>query len=324
MNRAHDYSFHAMLRGIILIGFFLLIFKLIMTGDIRHFIAPKMVPFSYFSIAVLFILGVMQVWRSGSDNIEDLYCNCGFDHNQNGSFFQSIFIYALFILPVISGMLFPNNVLDSSVVAKRGVKYGSGEYSEPRKSDYDRPDTSLAEQYLEDPDAYMKNLDKKIEEEFNSTIEGEEKDDFTYGQIMTTDDEEKLKSELLNSEKIFVDDDRYVAILDIFYDQQHLFVGKEVEVTGFVYKEPEFKENQLVIARFGISCCVADAVVYGIFSTMENAQNVKEDEWVKVTGTLSTTHFQDSELPYLQISHVEKVEQPENPYVYEMLKLLVE
>ncbi|WP_120119243.1 hypothetical protein [Bacillus terrae] len=56
-----------------------------------------------------------------------------------------------------------------------------------------------------------------------------------------------------------------VAILDIFYDQQHLFVGKEVEITGFVYKEPEFKENQLVIARFGISCCYADALVYCIF-----------------------------------------------------------
>ncbi|GIN94996.1 hypothetical protein J6TS1_08660 [Siminovitchia terrae] len=45
---------------------------------------------------------------------------------------------------------------------------------------------------------------------------------------------------------------------------------------------------------------------------------------MKVTGTLSTPHLQDRELPYLQISHLEKVEQPENPYVYEILKLLVE
>lgn len=312
MKKEQDYSFHAMLRGIIFIGFFLLIFKLIMTGDIRHFIAPKMVPFSYFSLAVLFILGVMQVWRSGSENIEDLYCNCGFDHNQNGSFFQSFFIYTLFILPVVSGLLFPNTILDSSVVAKRGLNYGSGLSSEPSKAESDGPD------------AYMENLDKRIEEELNNTTEGDGQAGITEGQIMTSEDQENLKAELLNSEKIIVDDDRYLAILDILHNHQQLFIGKEVEILGFVYKEPDFKENQLAIARFGMSCCVADALVYGIFSTMEKAQSVQEDEWVRVTGTLSTTHLQERELPYLQISQVEKVEQPENPYVYELLKPMIE
>ncbi len=56
---------------------------------------------------------------------------------------------------------FRDVVLDSFVVAKRGVKYGAGVFSQPPKTDYDSPDTSLAEQYLEDRDAYMENLDKK-------------------------------------------------------------------------------------------------------------------------------------------------------------------
>ena len=84
MQKERDYSFHILLRGIILLGFFLLVFKLMLTGNIQNFIAPKMIPLSYFSIVILLVLGVIQVWRSNSKNKVELYCNCGFDHNNNG------------------------------------------------------------------------------------------------------------------------------------------------------------------------------------------------------------------------------------------------
>ncbi|MBS4209493.1 TIGR03943 family protein [Bacillus sp. FJAT-50079] len=287
MNRELAYGLHLLLRGIILIGFFLLIFKLLITGDIHRFIAPKMISFQYFTITVFFILGFMQIWRSGSKRMEDLYCNCGFDHNQNGSFVQTLFIYLLFFLPVISGLLFPNTVLDSSVVAKRGIKYGSSVYAE-QLADHDN-------------------------------LAGEDQEN-----VMMSDEEEKLKAEFLNHDKINVEEERYLEILDFLHDYPHVFLGKEVEIVGFVFKEPEFEDHQFVIARFVVACCVADASVYGLLSTIDHGQDVLTDEWVKVTGILSTTMVQGQELPYLKINQVEKVEQPENPYVYEMLKPLIE
>ncbi|MCD8502547.1 MAG: DUF1980 domain-containing protein [Bacillaceae bacterium] len=42
-----DLSFHTYLRGIILIGFALLILGLIVTDNIKYYIAPKMMPFIY-------------------------------------------------------------------------------------------------------------------------------------------------------------------------------------------------------------------------------------------------------------------------------------
>ncbi|MBS4197511.1 TIGR03943 family putative permease subunit [Lederbergia citri] len=332
MQKERDYSFHVYLRGIILIGFFLLLFKLIVTGNIQSFIAPKMVPFSYFSIAVLLILGVIQIWRSGSKNKEELYCNCGFDHNQNGSPLQSILIYSIFLLPVLTGLLFPITTLDSSVAAKRGIKYGSSLYTQPPEMNTDNSlDTSLAEEYLDNPEEYMADIDKRIESESQDGVEGSEAGngnaDGTSGlgtnqdgsdvRIMTSEDQEKLKNELLHSDKVVVDDDQYLAILNILHENPSLFIGKEIEIVGFVYKEPDFEKDQFVVARFGVSCCIADASVYGIISTIEKQDHIEEDQWVRASGTLTTTTMNDWELPFLQITNIEKIDEPENPYVYE-------
>ncbi|MBW8348346.1 TIGR03943 family protein [Bacillus sp. IITD106] len=332
MQKERDYNFHVYLRGIILIGFFLLLFKLIVTGNIQSFIAPKMVPFSYFSIAVLLILGVIQIWRSGSKNKEELYCNCGFDHHQNGSPLQSILIYSIFLLPVLTGLLFPITTLDSSVAAKRGIKYGSGLYTQPPDMNTDNSsDLSLAEEYLDDPEGYMTDLDKRIESESKDGVEGSDlgngNEDGNGGlgtntdgsdvRIMTTEDQEKLKNELLHSEKVVVDDDQYLAILNILHENPSLFIGKEIEIVGFVYKEPDFEKDQFVVARFGVSCCIADASVYGIISTIEKPDHIEEDQWVRASGTITTTTMNDWELPFLQITNIEKIDEPENPYVYE-------
>ena len=69
MQEEQNYSSHALFRAILLLGFFLLLFRLLVSGDIYYYIAPKMVPFSYFALVILLVLGLMQLWRSGSKNL---------------------------------------------------------------------------------------------------------------------------------------------------------------------------------------------------------------------------------------------------------------
>lgn len=328
MQNRGDFSYHILFQGIILIGFFLLIFKLIVTGNIHYFIAPKMVPFAYFSVAVLFILGVIQIWRATSGKIEDVYCSCGFIHNQGNSFLRSLFVYTLFIFPVLTGLLFPNTVLDSSVAANRGIKYGSGLYTKPPEVQ-ENMDTSLAEEYLQDPEKYMENLDKKVEEQgvdqnLGSSAgqeSGLENNDVV---IMTPEEMDQLAGELANSEKINVDEKRYLAIMDRLHSDPQSFIGKELEINGFVYREPDLEEDQFVVARFAVSCCVADASVYGMMAATPEASTLEVDQWVKATGVLETTQLDGWELPFLRITKIEKIEQPENPYVYEIYTQLSE
>jgi putative membrane protein len=315
MIENRDYGFHMYIRGIILIGFFLLMFKLIVTGNIHNFIAPRMMPFMYFTMTVFLLLGAIQIWRSGSKKTEEFYCDCGIDHTSEGSFVRSVMIYSLFILPVVTGFLFSNNVLDSTVAAKRGIKYGSGLFTKPPSQQENgglaqSENMDRAEAYLKDPEGYMKELEQKVKE---TSIEGpkevENQQEDSYGQLEKT---------LMEMDKIIVKDDEYIQTMNMIDTNIDKFAGRDVEIVGFVYREPDFNKNQIVVARFGVSCCVADASVYGLLAKGDEAEKLENDEWVKVTGVIGKTTYHDSEIPYITIKKVEKVQQPEDPYIYEM------
>ncbi|MED4401288.1 TIGR03943 family protein [Metabacillus fastidiosus] len=290
------YRFHIYIRGIILIGFTMLMFKLIITGNIINFIAPKMLPFVYFAVCTFFLLGIIQIFRSSSKNEEDLYCNCGADHEESNSPVQSVLIYLLFIFPIITGFVFPNIVLDSELAAKRGFKTTLQSTNEAgRQTEQENVEefpSSSPDIPLEHPEGF----------EIKPPPDG------FY---------ERLEKEMLGMNKILFEDDQYIAMTNIIDEYPKKFINKEIELIGFVYREENFNENEFVIARFGLSCCVADASVYGTLAAVHDATQYKNDEWVRVSGKLATTEYEGYTIPYLLIQKIKKIDQPQAPYVYE-------
>ncbi|UTW69801.1 DUF1980 domain-containing protein [Anaerobacillus sp. HL2] len=106
MNEKGDIGFHAYIRGIILFGFGLLILGAIITDNMKYYIAPKMLPFVYFSVIVFFLLGITQLFRSTKkgQSEEDIDCDCGLDHQISGPRWVKILIYTIFILPLLMGL----------------------------------------------------------------------------------------------------------------------------------------------------------------------------------------------------------------------------
>ena len=56
MGKEEQKAYHCYIRGIILIGLAMLLFKLLVTGNIYNFIAPKMIEFTYIAFVVILIL----------------------------------------------------------------------------------------------------------------------------------------------------------------------------------------------------------------------------------------------------------------------------
>ncbi|MBO1513131.1 TIGR03943 family putative permease subunit [Metabacillus bambusae] len=320
MEKHNDQNrFHLYLRGIILVGFTLLMLKLVLTGNMTNFIAPKMLPFIYFAMVVFLLLGVMQIWRSGSKKEAELSCNCGVDHSSSQFPFRSFFVYLVFIIPIITGFLFPEVVLDSSVAAKRGFKSMTAD--EEQSIEKKGGSTEKAEAYLNDPEAYMEELDERVGDKVaNSSnlpdVPLEHPEGFEL-QAPPEDYYQHLENEMLKKDTITLTEENYIAMTSILDENPEKFVGKTVEIMGFVYREDNFKEDQFVIARFGLSCCVADASVYGTLATFHEAKQYGDDQWIKIKGTLTTIKYQDWTLPYVKVTTVETVEQPDEPYVYE-------
>jgi putative membrane protein len=243
-----------------------------------------MLPFIYFATGTFLIMGILQIWRSDSKKDLDIFCDCGLDHNRKTSPIKSLVLYCLFLFPVFTGFLFPDVILDSSVVAKRGINLASANASVEQKpaSSNDGNETVAAST----DSSQAKSLDELY-------LEG-----------------------LLNNDKIEVTDPEYSKIISTVEMNLEKFVGKEIELTGFVYREPDYKQDQMAISRFTVSCCVADVQVMGTLATGEIAKQLKNDEWVKVTGIIEKGERNGQTLPSIQIKNLEKIEAPSDPYIY--------
>lgn len=94
------------------------------------------------------------------------------------------------------------------------------------------------------------------------------------------------------------------------------FDGEQASVIGFVYQEPDFAEDHFMVARFTMSCCVADASPIGIPVHWADAETLDQGVWVRINGIFEAGDFRDELTPILQAESVELVEQPEHPYLY--------
>jgi putative membrane protein len=320
MKQPYDHSFHAFIQGIILVGFAMLMLHLILTGNIVYYIAPTMMPFIYFALVVFFLLGIIQVFRSTTKTDHDHHdCACEHDHHIKGPSWVKTIIYSIFILPIVLGFALPDRSLDSSVAANRGIQFGGGgspssatdnDNSVDKTAQGNNGSTSRAEAFLEDPEGYMENLTAQSGEEEHYQFED------IYDEGWFDDYYAELYEELMNNTVIEVTEDNYLdvmTVLDLYLDD---FIGKEMEIVGFAYRETDFHSNQIVAARFAMTCCTADASVYGTMIESEESSRFEEDTWIYARGTIKKDHYNDQPIPVLVDAHIQEVEEPDSPYVY--------
>ncbi|MGQ9907394.1 MAG: TIGR03943 family putative permease subunit [Candidatus Flexifilum sp.] len=92
--------------------------------------------------------------------------------------------------------------------------------------------------------------------------------------------------------------------------------GLPVDVVGFVYLEPTFEAGTFMVARFTVSCCVADAAAIGLPVAYADSASLPQGEWVRVRGTMGVGQFRGETLPLVQATSIEVVPQPDHPYLY--------
>ncbi len=93
--------------------------------------------------------------------------------------------------------------------------------------------------------------------------------------------------------------------------------GQQATVSGFVYRDIRFTDEQFMVSRFTISCCVADALAIGVVVQMPGGLDYETDSWVEVTGTFQAGSLAEEDIPVLRVEDITRIEQPEQPYLYQ-------
>ena len=107
----------------------------------------------------------------------------------------------------------------------------------------------------------------------------------------------------------------YTSFLKSVHENIDEYVDKTVNITGYVYRMPDFNDKQFVLSRTMILNSSNSAVVVGILSEYDNASDYKDGDWVKVTGTIIKGNYK-GEMPVLKITTIEKCNVPEDEFVY--------
>ena len=113
-----------------------------------------------------------------------------------------------------------------------------------------------------------------------------------------------------------LDSSNYTQFLKDCHDNMQRYENTNVVATGYVYRLPDFKENQFVLARTMLINSNSQAVVVGMLCECENAKDYKDYEWVSISGIVDKGDYNGS-IPEIKVFEIKKSEIPEDEFVYE-------
>ena len=298
------FQFQQALRAAILLAFSGLIFKLHLTGEIAKYINIKYALFSQIASVLflfLFFIQVRRIWTMRRDHD----CNqegCGHDHGFSTSWsWKTVATYTILIIPLLTGFFLPAKTLDASIAEKKGVMlHRSADSAEQAPNSQVETEQGSTDQLTSD----HLNSDPLISEDNDDTT------------VYFDDLYQETIDELLKQDTIVMKEEKFASYADAITLYPDLFMGKSIQLKGFVYKEEVMNKDELVVARFIITHCVADAGLIGFLVKMDDAPGLESDTWIQIDGVLDMTTYGEFDMPVVKVSSWREADAPEDPYVY--------
>lgn len=102
------------------------------------------------------------------------------------------------------------------------------------------------------------------------------------------------------------------------YPEPDAYTGQKANVNGFVIHSTELPNNYLVLARFVITCCAADAYPVGLPVKLAEGDRATypADKWLQVQGDMITETLNGKRQLVIQATSLQEIPEPANPYDY--------
>lgn len=117
---------------------------------------------------------------------------------------------------------------------------------------------------------------------------------------------------------IYINSENYIYAMREIYSNIGEYEGRRIEVEGFVFRNEYMGPSQMVVGRYIITCCIADASLFGYLTEGDGIGDIPENTWVKVKGKLGKVSFEGEDVPCISADEdgIEFPERPENEYVF--------
>lgn len=286
MQRHFSLNAEALLKSLILLGFSTFLFWLVVSKNIIFYINPRFVRLTEAAAVLIFLMFLVQAGNSFR-RISAAHNHCHF--GQGGI----KLVFLPFVVTLLMAFLLPNNPLDASMAYNKGMNLStrsatSGKSSPSTVVPSNVPATQT-DTNSSDPQAY----DWPSQNPYQSKID-----------------------ELRKSSLIKMSEDNFTLVTNEVNMYPEQYLGKEITMLGFVFRDQKYSSKQFGLVRYVISCCSADAVPDGFICEYTNASNFNEDSWLNIRGFIQMGKYENKDIPVIMITSFSKAQVPQNPYIY--------
>lgn len=324
---------HYFLRTGILAFFAYYILRLVKHDQLVIYIGPRMqfyvklAAIGFYLFAVLQLVLAFRAWWGARE--QGPSCDCGSCSPASMSGVGHSFFYALFAVPLLLVLLLPDQALGSSLVDKKGITLtgaiaGNAAGSSGAAASAGKAPAAAggaagsptgqgpAGGAADSPGGGTTGSSPSVA----SPPTSGDPLDILFPHDEYSEDLANLAKKLYQKDSISIKDKGFMETVTSIDFYMNNFVGKRVEISGFVYREDGMEENQFVVSRFAVQCCSADSAPFGFMVESSLGKNLKKDTWVSVTGTLGTTQYGGNEILKIDATRIQRIEAPASPYVF--------
>lgn len=134
----------------------------------------------------------------------------------------------------------------------------------------------------------------------------------SFFKIFKTDEDTK---ETHTTNVINVESKDFTNFLKDCHSNIDKYVGTKISMVGYVYRMPDFNEDEFVLARTMLMNSNNKAVIVGMLCKTSDAKNYKDTTWVLCTGIIEKGDYH-GDMPILNVSEISNTEIPLDDFVY--------
>ncbi|MBQ9298535.1 MAG: hypothetical protein IJ223_05885 [Clostridia bacterium] len=109
--------------------------------------------------------------------------------------------------------------------------------------------------------------------------------------------------------------DNYTDVLKMVHNDIDTYIGQKINFSGYVYKAPDFKNTEFVLARNMLVNNNTQTLIVGFLCDCKDISKYEEGTWVEITGEITKGNYH-GDIPIIKITQINKIQKPENEYVY--------
>ena len=255
---------------------------IISTNKITLFVHPKMVKYVKFALCFFIILVVFQG--------KNIFSNKKAKTLKIG--------YIMFLIPLTLGILFASEGMSVDSVINKGFSLTSQLKINALKHKH----TVLA-----DGTQICEHNEKDIQSTENANVPLKE----------SLESMVLVKGEILD-----MTNENFKNNYEDIYGNPHNYVGRVINMKGFIYKQKGLNKDEFILSRILVSCCMADAQLMGILCDYSKGNVFTEGTWINIEGTLGEKEYKDSKsgkisvIPIIKVNKIEKINVQNNGYIY--------